>query len=93
MRMNQVVMVGKIVEIGDDNITIFISREVTDDSKEQISDLVTITLSEKIYNLTKLYCSIDDLIAIKGYATTKDDKTQIVAERVSFLSTQNREEE
>lgn len=96
--LNKVVLVGRLVEtrkIDEDKIiiTIRVPRYYKNENGEYDSDFINCVLNGEIAKNTMEYCKISDVIGIKGRIESYEDKSiQIVAEKVTFLSS-NKEKE
>lgn len=96
--LNQVVLVGRIVKIFDTisiedkeqtQITIAVSRSFKNKDDEYDTDFIDCILWDGISKQTKEYCKKGDLIGIKGRVQSMN---QIVAEKVTFLSSNVKKE-
>jgi len=99
--LNQAVLVGRIVnepELKDTekgkvaNITIAVPRSFKNANGDYDTDFVDAVLWKGVAESTAEYCKKGDLVGIKGrIQSTKNEKgfnaIQIVAEKVTFLST------
>ncbi len=100
--LNQTVLVGRLVrdpeikEIDDgtkvSNITIAVPRPYKNSNGGYDTDFINCSLWRGIAENTVEYCKKGDLIGIKGCLRQDDNKLTVVAERVTFLST-NKETE
>lgn len=99
--LNQIILVGRItsdLEINEvENrkvvtITLAIPRSYKNENGEYETDFVPVTLWNGIAESTCEYCKKGDLVGIKGRIQTSEDKIEIVAEKVTFLSSKKSEE-
>jgi len=104
--LNQIVLVGRLtatpkLEEGENNkkylkATIAVTRSFKNADGAYETDFVDIILCEGIAQNTAEYCDKGDLIGVKGRIQTQklEDKNeiQIIAERVTFLSSKKSEE-
>lgn len=74
--LNQYILVGRVVKINDNSITI-----------ENDTDKIIVKLSSNILEKVKNYCSIGGVIGIKGKITTTNDQIELICEKCTFLST------
>ena len=81
--LNQVVLVGRVVEMPNDNNE-FVIKIPRPEGKE--SDLVTIALSDNIASNVHEYCEEKCIVGIKGRIANVDGKLVINAEKVTFLT-------
>ncbi len=84
------------------NITLAVPRSYKNAKGEYETDFIDCTLWTGIAETTTEYCKKGDLLGIKGRVQTRsfemDDErrkyvTEVVAEKVTFLSPKNKEEE
>ena len=93
---NYVILIGRIVNdltIDSDTknceITIAISRAFKNEDGIYETDLIPVILKGNIAKNVVEYCKKGDLIAIKGRIEKIDEPMQIIADKVSFLSSKN----
>lgn len=101
--LNQVVVVGRLVQDPEikelengtkgAKIRVAIPRGFKNEEGQYDNDVINCILREKIAENTIEYCHKGDLIGVKGRIEGQDDKIQIVAERITFLSSKAKEEE
>ena len=100
--LNQTVLVGRIsndpiIEEMEDrkycNITLAVPRSYKNENGEYDTDLIPITLWNGIAENTKEYCKKGDLVGVKGRIQAKDNNIEIVAEKLTFLSSKKVDEE
>ena len=106
--LNQTILVGRIVrdpeiretENGNKvtNITLAVQRPYKNIAGDYETDFIDCVLWKTVAETTSEYCKKGDLIGIKGRLQTSkdnDNKTEInvVAERVTFLSSRNIDKE
>lgn len=80
--LNQIVLVGRLKYIGLDFIELAVNKK---DNPEEY-DIIPVTLSENIVDNVKNYCTLEDVVGIKGNISNKDGRLIIVANKVTFLS-------
>lgn len=90
---NNFVLVGRLVttsnvEDGDVILTIGLRKE---DSEEQ--ELIPICLKGTIANSVNEYCEKGSIMGIKGKIINKEDKIELVADKVTFISSKKEEKE
>lgn len=100
--LNQIVLVGRLVkdpvieEMEDRKycrITIAVPRSYKNENGEYETDFIPITLWHGIAENTKEYLKRGDLIGIKGRIQVKDSNIEVVAEKLTFLSSKKEDEE
>lgn len=80
--MNQAVIVGKIVNVSEDTITVSVSK--IGETKER--DIISAKIFGGIAENTKKYCHAGDTVGVKGRLQQEDNKMYLLAEKVTFLS-------
>lgn len=103
--LNQIVLVGRLVSDPQINeateerdfeithITLAVPRSYKNIDGEYETDFIPCTLFKGIAETTKEYCKKGDLIGIKGRVQSTGGKIEIIAEKVTFLSTKKQEED
>lgn len=101
--LNQVVLVGRlskevILEETENekkvaNITLAVPRSFKNADGEYETDFINCILWNSIAENTSEYCEKGDLIGIKGRLLSQENKIQVIAEKVTFLSAKRNEEE
>ena len=89
--LNMVTLVGRINKIHNitlNTIQLKVPRNHKNpDTNLYDDDLITITLTENIYANLKDYCKENDLVGIKGHIEATPLEIKIIADKVTFLST------
>ena len=80
--LNNTVLVGRIKYISPD----FMDVAVFNSSDKEAYDLITVAISENISKHANEYCTLNDLVGVKGKLANKDGKLVVVADRITFLS-------
>ena len=101
--LNQLVLVGRLaneLELKESengkkycSITLAVPRSFKNADGEYDTDFIDCMLWQGIAENTKEYCHKGDVIGIKGRIQTNDNKIQIIAEKVTFLSSKKAENE
>lgn len=99
--LNQVILVGRLtkeLEIkGEENkyadITIAVPRSFKNADGEYETDFIDCILYGNVAENTSEYCKKGDILGIKGRIQKTDDKMQIIAEKVTFLSSKSEKNE
>ena len=93
---NYVILIGRIVNeltIDSDTknckITIAINRAFKNEDGIYETDLIPVTLKENLAKNVVENCKKGDLVGIKGRIEKIDEPMQIIADRVTFLSSKN----
>ena len=99
--LNQIVLVGRLVsdpEINETenkvcNITLAVPRSYKNMNGEYETDFIPVTLWQGIAEQTTNYCKKGDLVGVKGRLQVREGKVEVVAEKVTFLSSRKENEE
>ena len=100
--LNQLVLVGRLTkdvevkEIGDKKVStvvIAVPRPFKNADGEYETDFIPCTVWNGIADNVAEYCKKGDLLGIKGRIESKDNNIYIVAEKVTFLSSNKGEKE
>lgn len=105
--LNQVILVGRLVQdpeikelengIRTSYITLAVSRSYKNSDGIYETDFIPVRLYKGIAENTTEYCKKGDVIGVKGRIQTKQEKDkniiEIVAEKVTFLSSRKEPEE
>lgn len=98
--MNQVVLVGRIAKIREEEnntiITLAIHRNYKNADGEYEIDFIDCQLFGEVATKTIEYCRTGDMVGIKGRLQVNNKKMIVVADRLTFLTARynkNNEEE
>lgn len=99
--MNQTVLVGRLVneptikelESGKkvSYITLAVQRAYKNMDGEYETDFIPVVLWEAISTNVLEYCHKGDILGVKGRLQVREDKVEVVAEKVTFLSSRKPE--
>jgi len=94
--LNQTVLVGRIVSDPEINetkndkkvsiIPLAVQRSYKNEEGEYATDFIPCVLWEGVAQNVVEYCKKGDLVGIKGRLQSTADKIELIAERVTFLS-------
>lgn len=93
--INQVVVVGRMVSDPQINetekgkvstITLAVPRSYKNENGEYETDFIPCVLWKGIATNTCEYCKKGDLLGVKGKIQSRENKIEIIAEKVTFLS-------
>lgn len=91
--LNKVIIVGKLRTIViDERINTdygYIGVQIADNLKEKSYTEIEIAVPNNMINNIKDYCTINETIGIHGHLTDKDDITNVVADRITFLESKS----
>lgn len=98
--LNQTVLVGRLVkdpviEEGKNycELTIIVPRSFKNAEGIYEEDIIPITLYQTIAHNAVDYCKKGDLVGIKGRIQVKENDIEIIAERITFLSSKKEDQE
>lgn len=101
--LNQTVLVGRLVqdpeikELENDkkvcNITLAVNRSYKNADGEYETDFIPVTLWQGIAENTCEYCKKGELVGVRGKLQAREGKVEVVAEKVTFLSSRKENEE
>ena len=92
---NHVMQIGRInndiekIEMDDKTtykLMLNISRNFKNQDGDYENDIIPVELMSYVGNTTFEYCKKDDLVGIKGRIQATAEKIEVIAERVTFLS-------
>ena len=90
--LNQIVLVGRLAEEptreNEERAVIVLSvpRSYKNEDGGYETDFITISLFKGIATNTMEYCKKGDVIGVKGRVQSNEGKIEIVAEKITFLS-------
>lgn len=100
--LNQIVLCGRLVSDPQINetenerkvttITLAVSRSYKNENGEYDTDFIPCILWNAIATNTCEYCKKGDIVGVKGRIQTTENKIEIIAEKVTFLSSKSKEE-
>lgn len=100
--LNQIVIVGRMVSDPQINetenggkvttITLAVPRSYKNENGEYETDFIPCDLWNGVATNTCEYCRKGDLLGIKGRIQSKENKIEIIAEKVTFLSSKQKKE-
>ena len=93
--LNQTVIIGRVVEFLSfekngkklANVNIAVPRRETNENGEHITDLVPCQVEGTMAKNVAAYCSVGDLVGVKGRLAVIDNTLKLVTEKVTFIST------
>lgn len=100
--LNQVVLVGRIVdnlelttkkEEKASELTIAVQKTIKNEEGIYETDFIKILLFNMISQNTLEYCKKGDIIGVKGRLSVIDNNLRVIAEKVTFLSSNSNEKE
>ena len=82
--LNNVILVGKVVSLIDEKLTLAVTRSYKNEEGIYENDFIEVNLPVSIVSNTKDYLKVGDVVGIKGRI---GNFNTILAEKVTFLST------
>lgn len=91
--LNQVVLVGRVLEISNivEEVTIKIPRTFKNEEGVYEEDNIRIKTSIEVFSKIQEYCKKDDIIGVKGRVEQEGYNNIILAEKITFLSSKGGE--
>lgn len=89
--LNQIVVVGRVININENEIEISVLRSYKNEKGEYEEDKIKCQIWGGIKEQCKEYMNKMDVVGIKGRLQTEDDKLIVVAEKVTVLSSKKGE--
>ena len=97
---NMVYLIGRIVELRDDNVRIAVQRSYKNEDGIYETDFIRCILWNGIATNTAEYCKRGDLVGVKGrlqtrkYEVNEEVKyiTEVIVDRISFLASKKGEQ-
>lgn len=99
--LNNLVLVGRLVSDPEINetekgkvtdITLAVPRSYKNEEGEYETDFIPVKLFGQIASTTVEYCRKGDMIGVKGRIQSNESKIEIIAEKITFLSSKPRED-
>lgn len=88
---NNIMLVGRIDNVQDNCVIIKVSRNFENKDGIYESDLIPVKIFEGLKKHFNEYAKEGNIIGIKGFVKMQDNELQIIAEKVTFLSSQKSE--
>lgn len=97
--LNQILLVGRLVQDPEIKelekvgyITLAVSRSYKNRNGEYDTDFIPVTLFKGIAENTKAYCKKGDMVDVRGRIECENSKINLIAEKISFLSSRKESE-
>ena len=90
--INQIILVGRIENIGEEKIEIRVPRSFKNEEGNYEDDIITVIIKGNMFENVKEYCHRGDVVGTKGHIEQADNDMQIIAEKITFLSSKPSEE-
>ena len=89
--LNQVVVVGRIYSIENGKLVLAVPRSFKNENGEYDTDYIDVRLSKSIERNVSTYCEKGDLVGVKGRLESSINKMQVIADKVTFLSSRKKD--
>ena len=89
--LNQVVVVGRINSMENGELVMAVPRSFKNENGEYDTDYIEVRLSKSIESNVLTYCEVGDLVGVRGRLESGINKMQVVAEKVTFLSSRKKD--
>ena len=89
--LNQVVVVGRIYSMENSELVMAVPRSFKNENGEYDTDYIDVRLSKSINENVSTYCEKGDLVGVKGRLESSINKMQVIAEKVTFLSSRKKD--
>ena len=89
--LNQVVVVGRIYSIENGELVMAVPRSFKNENGEYDTDYIDVRLSKSIEENVSTYCEKGDLVGVKGRLESSINKMQVIADKVTFLSSRKKD--
>ncbi len=81
--LNQVILVGRIKELKNEELTVAITRSYKNEKGQYDTDDIRVIIEGKLAKSTNEYCHKGDIIGVKGHLGKHN---KVYAEKLTFLS-------
>lgn len=93
--LNQTVIIGRVVELLSfekdgkklAHLNIVVPRSEINENGEHITDLIPCQVEGTMAENVAAYCSVGDLVGVKGRLAVIDNTLKLATEKVTFLTT------
>lgn len=89
--LNQVVVVGRIYSMENGELVMAVPRSFKNENGEYDTDYIDVRLSKSIEENVSTYCEKGDLVSVKGRLESGINKMQVIADKVTFLSSRKKD--
>lgn len=96
MIQNQVMLVGRIVNMESNEervfLTLLASKNYKNDEDIYENVLIPCLMSDDISNVVQRYCKEEDIVSIRGSLENDDDKLYVFTDKVTLLKSNSNKE-
>ena len=89
--LNQAIVVGRIYSMENGKLVMAVPRSYKNENGEYGTDYIEVRLSKSIEENVSTYCEKGDLVGIKGKLESDANRMFVIAEKVTFLSSRNKD--
>lgn len=86
---NMFVLVGRIQEIKNEYIIVSVARQFKDKEGNYTNDIIRVVIKGFMFENMKEYCKKGSIIGVKGRIETTNKKIELIAEKITFLSSKS----
>lgn len=83
---NQVIIIGRLVDIFEEEFILRVLRTYKDDNDEYGHDDVPVKMGKSIHDNMIEYCKVGDTVAVKGRLESVTGNLYVVVDKLTFLS-------
>lgn len=93
---NMVCLIGRLltdIKENDSKMTIGVQRLYKNENGEYLTDFIDVYIFGEMFKRVNEYIKKGDLVAVKGRLEVKDNQIKVIADKLSFLTSNKKEEE
>ena len=89
--LNQIIMVGRLLQTNEERkeIVVSVPRQYKNEDGIYENDEITVKVMDGILNNVIEYCKVGDILGVKGRIQCQNNNLELVAERITFLSSKS----
>ena len=89
--LNQMIIVGRLLKTNEERkeIVVSVPRSFKNEDGLYETDEITVKVLDGILNNVINYCKVGDILGVKGRIQCQDNNLELVAERITFLSSKS----
>ena len=93
---NMVCLIGRLltdIKENDSKMTLGVQRMYKNENGEYLTDFIDVYIFGEMFRRINEYIKKGDLVAVKGRLEVKDNQLKVIADKLSFLTSNKKEEE
>ena len=93
---NIVCLIGRLltdIKKNDSKMTLGVQRMYKNENGEYLTDFIDVYIFGEMFKRINEYIKKGDLVAVKGRLEIKDNQLRVIADKLSFLTSNKKEEE